>query len=302
MEQQEYFKPLTGNAKRLQQLSVLITVTVPLIATVYAIILLWERLVSWPDIIIMVIMYIIAGLGITAGYHRMLTHRSFEAPAYIRFIFLAMGSMAAEGGALSWATLHIQHHAQSDREGDPHSPMEGFFHAHVGWLFDSFSPKTSVYGTWLVKDRMVVFFEKTFLLWVVLGLVIPYLVAGWTGVLWGGLVRIFLTHHVTWSVNSVCHTFGFRSFETNDLSTNQWLVGLLAFGEGWHNNHHAFPRSAFHGMSWWQVDGAGYVIRLLERIGLATNVYRVSPDKMEARKKRDQAKQGQQVASDLEAA
>ena len=129
----------------------------------------------------------------------------------------------------------------------------------------------------LMKDKMIVFISRTFLLWVVLGLVIPFALGGWTGLLWGGLVRIFLTHHVTWSVNSVCHTFGKRAFETKDRSRNEWLVGLLGFGEGWHNNHHAFPRSAFHGLHWWQVDFSGYLIWSLERVGLAHEVYRVSP-------------------------
>ena len=135
----------------------------------------------------------------------------------------------------------------------------------------------NVYCRNLVKDPIVVFVSRTFLLWVALSLVIPFLIGGWTGLLWGGLVRIFLTHHVTWSVNSVCHTFGKREFETNDRSHNEWLVGLLGFGEGWHNNHHAFPRSAFHGLHWWQFDLSGYIIWTLERLGLAREVYRVSP-------------------------
>ncbi|MCB1117619.1 MAG: acyl-CoA desaturase [Chlamydiia bacterium] len=293
MEKQEYLYPTSGLGLWVQKASVLITVTVPLIATLVAIVRLWNWWVTWPDIAVLIGMYIITGLGITAGYHRMLTHRSFEAPPVIRFIFLAMGSMAAEGGALSWASLHIQHHARSDRDGDPHSPLEGFWHAHFGWLFNHFKPLPKVYGSWLLKDPMIVFFERTFLLWVALGLIIPYLLAGWTGLLWGGLVRIFLTHHVTWSVNSVCHTFGFRSFETNDLSTNQWLVGLLAFGEGWHNNHHAFPRSAFHGLAWWQVDGAGYLIAALERLGLIKDVYRVTPEAMEKRLARQASQQAE---------
>jgi stearoyl-CoA desaturase (delta-9 desaturase) len=130
---------------------------------------------------------------------------------------------------------------------------------------------------------MVMFMTRTFFVWVALGFVIPYLLGGWTGVLWGGLVRIFLTHHVTWSVNSVCHTFGRRMFETSDESKNQWLVGLLAFGEGWHNNHHAFPRSAFHGLRWWQFDLSAYIIRLLEWTGLAWDVWRVPAESLKAR-------------------
>jgi stearoyl-CoA desaturase (delta-9 desaturase) len=134
-----------------------------------------------------------------------------------------------------------------------------------------------VYCRHLLKDPIVVFVNRTFLLWIALSFVILYLIGGWTGILWGGLVRIFLWHHLTFSVNSVCHTFGKRAFETNDRSRNEWIVGLLAFGEGWHNNHHAFPRSAFHGLHWWQFDLSGYIIWMLERLGLAHDVYRVSP-------------------------
>jgi stearoyl-CoA desaturase (Delta-9 desaturase) len=217
------------------------------------------------------------------GYHRMLTHRSFEAHPVLRFILMACGSMAVEGGALSWSSIHIEHHAMVDTEDDPHSPLEGFFHSHLGWMWNGFIAKPETYGSWLMKDRMVMFFERTFFLWVGLGFIIPYLIGGWQGVLWGGLVRVFLCHHVTWSVNSVCHTFGKKMFETEDLSTNQWLVGLLAFGEGWHNNHHAFPRSAFHGMRWWQIDISAYIIRLFEKLGLAWNVCRIPLDKQLAR-------------------
>jgi stearoyl-CoA desaturase (Delta-9 desaturase) len=256
---------------------VLVVVIAPLLGTIVAIVRLWQWWVTWPDIALLVGMYVCAGLGITGGFHRMLTHRSFEAHPAVRFLFLALGSMAVEGGALTWASLHIQHHARSDREGDPHSPLEGFFHAHLGWLFDNLQAQPDIYGPWLLQDRMIHFFERTFYLWVILGLLIPYCLGGWTGLLWGGLVRIFLGHHVTWSINSVCHTFGRQTFKTHDRSTNQWLVGLLALGEGWHNNHHAFPRSAFHGLYWWQFDLTGYLIRSLEGLGLARKVYRVTP-------------------------
>jgi stearoyl-CoA desaturase (delta-9 desaturase) len=273
----------------------LFVVIVPLLATVFAIFLLWQRLVAWREVALLLGMYTLTGLGITVGYHRMLTHRSFEAHPVVKFIFLALGSMAMEGGAVTWASVHIKHHALTDEEGDPHSPLEGFFHAHVGWLLDGLYAEPDKYGSWLLKDRMVVFFERTFLLWVVLGFVIPFLIGGWTGLLWGGLVRVFLCHHITWSVNSICHTFGKRMFETEDQSMNNWLVGLLAFGEGWHNNHHAFPRSAFHGMRWWQFDFSAYIIRVLERLGLVRNVYRVPPTAIAARMERVR---GQTAAAD----
>jgi stearoyl-CoA desaturase (delta-9 desaturase) len=268
---------------RLERTVVLVLVIAPLLGTLFAIWLLWQRLVNWNDVAILVGLYFFTALGITVGYHRMLTHRSFEAHPAVRFSFLMLGSMAVEGPALYWASIHIKHHANTDGDDDPHSPLHGFFHAHMGWFVNIYHAETDIYGKWLLKDRMVMFMSKTFFLWAALGFVIPYLIGGWRAVLWGGLVRVFLTHHVTWSVNSVCHTFGRRMFDTNDLSKNQWLVGLLAFGEGWHNNHHAFPRSAFHGLRWWQFDLSAYIIRLLEWTGLAWNVWRIPAESLKAR-------------------
>jgi len=255
----------------------LVVVVLPFLATLLAIELLWQRAVNWTDLALLVAFNLLAGLGVTVGYHRMLTHRSFQPHPVVKFIFLAFGSMAVEGPALEWAATHIKHHAHSDREGDPHSPVEGFWHAHMGWMFNRSFADPNIYCRNLVKDPIVVFVSRTFIFWVILSLAIPFAIGGWTGLLWGGLVRIFLTHHITWSVNSVCHTFGKREFETRDQSRNEWIVGLLGLGEGWHNNHHAFPRSAFHGLHWWQFDLSGYVIWTLERVGLARDVYRVSP-------------------------
>ena len=261
----------------IKKIVMLVVVVLPFLATLFAIALLWQRAVNWTDIELLIAFNVIAGLGVTIGYHRMLTHRSFQPHPVVKFIFLAFGSMAVEGPALQWAATHIKHHAHSDREGDPHSPVEGFWHAHMGWMFKTTDADPNVYCRNLVKDPMVVFMSSTFFLWVILSLAIPFAIGGWTGLLWGGLVRIFFTHHITWSVNSVCHTFGKREFETRDRSRNEWVVGLLGFGEGWHNNHHAFPRSAFHGLHWWQFDLSGYVIWTLERVGLVRDVYRVSP-------------------------
>ncbi len=254
---------------------VLAVVIIPIIAVIYAIFQLWQRAVFASDLIVMGVMYVLVGLGVTVGYHRMLTHRSFKPNPVVEFIFLVLGSMSFEGSALQWASTHIKHHAVADREGDPHSPVEGFWHAHFGWLIKDRDADPNVYGKHLMKDPIIMFVSRTFLVWAILSLVIPFLIGGWTGLLWGGLVRMFLNHHVTWSVNSVCHTFGKREFETKDLSRNEWVVGLLAFGEGWHNNHHAFPRSAFHGMHWWQVDFSSYLIMAMEKLGLVKDVYRV---------------------------
>lgn len=291
MEQQ--LAPATTKAQAahmVERAIVLILVIVPFVGLLIAINQLWEQYVTWRDIGLMVGMYFFSAIGITIGYHRLLTHRSFETNPVIRFLFLMFGSMAAEGPALHWASIHIQHHATTDTEEDPHSPMEGFFHAHMGWFVSGYVSNPQVYGKWLLKDKLVVFMSKTFMLWVALGLVVCYLIGGWQGVLWGGLVRMFFTHHVTWSVNSVCHLFGDKMFDTDDMSRNNFIVGLLAMGEGWHNNHHAFPRSAFHGMRWWQIDISSYVIRTLEALGLAWNVHRISPKAMEARLNRRDGK------------
>ncbi len=267
----------------LEKTAVIISVVVPLIGVFIAIWTLWERLIGWRELTIMLVGYVLTALGITIGYHRMLTHRSFEANPVVKFIFLALGSMALQGICFDWASNHIKHHAHTDKEDDPHSPLHGFFHSHLGWLVSGDRADLQTYGKWMLKDPMIMFVGKTWFIWVTIGLVVPYLLAGWTGLVWGGLVRIFLLNHVTWSVNSVCHTFGNRMFISDDESRNNWLVGLLALGEGWHNNHHAFPRSAFHGMRWYQFDLSSYIIMSMEKLGLVWNVQRVPDDRKLAR-------------------
>jgi stearoyl-CoA desaturase (delta-9 desaturase) len=258
--------------------AVLLVVIGPFIATIVAIVQLWSWVVTWRDLALLVGMYIPISLGVTAGFHRMLTHRSFRAHPVVRAIMLILGSMAVEGTAITWAANHLKHHSFADQEGDPHSPVDGLFHAHLGWLFAERDADPEQYCRHLLNDPVVVFVDRTFLLWVALSLLIPFAIGGWTGLLWGGLVRMFLLHHVTWSVNSVCHTFGRRAFETTDRSRNQWTVGLLALGEGWHNNHHAFPRSAVHGLEVWQFDASAWLIAGFELLGLARDVQRIAPD------------------------
>ncbi len=266
-----------------QKIIALTIVVVPLIGTVIAGIVSWNTVLFASDLWLLGIFYVLTTLGVTIGYHRMLTHDGFRAPNWLRGFFMILGCMAWEGLPLDWAATHIKHHAHSDEEGDPHSPLEGFWHAHLGWLF---SPKSfadpAVYAPQLLQDKTVMFVNRFGALWMALSLMIPFAVGGWTGLLWGGFVRMLLTTHVTWSVNSICHTFGKRAFETTDESRNEWVIGLLAMGEGWHNNHHAFPRNAFHGMRWWQFDVSGLVLRFLEAIGLAWDVQRVSPETQEA--------------------
>lgn len=258
----------------LEKVSIVIGVTAPFIATLYAIVLLWQRYVSAVDLILLVTFFYVSGFGVTVGLHRLLTHRSFQTYPIVKAILLICGAMAAESSPIYWASAHIQHHAHADAEGDPHSPLVSLWHAHVGWFFKHVA-QYDVYGKWLWQDPVVVWIDRTWFLWTAVGLAIPFAVGGWSGLLWGGLVRIFLVHHVTWSVNSICHTFGTRPFRTRDASRNNWVVALLSAGEGWHNNHHAFPRSAFHGLRSWEVDFSAYLIRLLELTGLAWNVQRI---------------------------
>lgn len=259
----------------------LLIVVAPLLGLVYAVYELWNRLVNAGDIVLLVVLYALTTLGVGIGFHRMLTHKGFEAPGPVRFVFLALGSMALEGPAVDWAATHVKHHAKSDKEGDPHSPLDGFWHAHVGWLFSHGVKVEELYYRGFKGDRVAHFVSKTFWVWAILSFALPFAIGGllggwsgaWSGLVWGGLVRIFFNHHVTWSVNSVCHTFGRQPFQTPDRSKNEWVVGLLGFGEGWHNNHHAFPRSAVHGIRWYQFDLAAYIIRFLAWLRLVRNVY-----------------------------
>lgn len=272
---------------RVYRFFVLLLVILPFLGMLLAIYLLWNLYVFPSDIILMLAMVLLTGLGITVGYHRMLTHDGFKTYAPIKAFFLICGCMGFEGGPLGWAGRHIQHHAHSDEDGDPHSPLHGFWHAHMGWMLsvdDSF--EVNKYVPHLKQDPVIAFVDRYTLLWMILSLVLPAIIGGPTGLLWGGAVRLFLTTHITFSVNSICHTFGKRPFETTDESRNNWLIGLIGFGEGWHNNHHAFPRNAFHGIRWWQFDLSGLVIRAMEATGFAWDVQRVNESTIEAQQER----------------
>ena len=233
-------------------------------------------------------MYLVCAMGVTVGFHRHLTHRSFKAKKPVRAALTAAGSIAIEGPVISWVADHRKHHAFSDQEGDPHSPhvghgsgwsgaIRGLFHAHVGWLFiHTQRGKRDRYAPDLIADPTISFFDRTFLFWVFAGLALPfglgYLIGGTlmtalTGLLWGGGVRMLVVHHVTYSINSLCHFFGRKDFETGDESRNLAWLSLFTFGESWHNNHHAFPTSARHGLRTWQVDPSWIVIRGLEVTG-----------------------------------
>jgi stearoyl-CoA desaturase (Delta-9 desaturase) len=269
----------------------LVAVLVPPIGVAATMGLLWEVAARPVDLVMLVVLYTACGLGITVGFHRLFSHRSFKAAAPVRAILAILGSMTIQGPVTQWVTDHRKHHALSDREGDPHSPhgrvgafggLTGFFHAHMGWLVTTKGMERGRrYGRDLYDDRLIRTIDRLYMAWVLLSLAIPFavgyavdptLTGGLTGMVWGGLVRIFLFHHMTWSVNSVCHTFGRRPFETEDESRNNWLVALPTFGEGWHNNHHAFPGSAIHGLGRRQIDVSWWTIRTLERLGMAWDV------------------------------
>lgn len=270
----------------LYRVVLIVGILLPLAATGYAIYLVWNQYVGWREIALLVVMYVLTGLGVTLGYHRLITHRSFETGPVVKFVSLALGAMALQGRVINWAAWHLKHHAASDREGDPHSPRDGFFHAHVGWILNPTPAERERYCKRLLEDRVVVFVDRTNMLWVTIGLAVPYAIAGWEGLLWGGLVRIALGNHATFAINSVCHTFGSRPFDTRDESRNNWLMGALGLGEGWHNNHHAFPSSAYHGLGWRQPDFTALVIRLLGRLGLARDIKVPGPGAVERRRKR----------------
>jgi stearoyl-CoA desaturase (delta-9 desaturase) len=285
---------------RAHKISNLIGAIVPFLAFIAAIVLLWNSIVDWSDLAVLAIMYVVAGLGVTIGYHRLLTHRSFQTSKPMEYLFATLGSMAVQGPVIAWVADHRKHHAHTDEEGDPHSPhvghgdgikgaLYGLWYAHMGWLFDSHGrAEGKQYARDLVEDRGMRFINRNFLGIVLLGLLIPaglgYLLDGTlkgalTGLLWGGLVRIFMLHHVTWSINSVCHFFGRRRFAIEDHSTNVFWLALPSFGESWHHNHHAFPRSAVHGLKWWEVDPSAWVIRGMKRLKLAWNVVEITPER-----------------------
>ena len=283
----------------------LLAVMLPFAGLIAAIALLWGVAFNWVYLGLLLGLYLATGLGITVGYHRYFTHRSFDAPRPVVFVLGVLGSMAVQGSILEWVATHRRHHQHSDEEGDPHSPhlhgggvlnvLRGAWHAHVGWLFAGRQRGLARYVRDLKEDRLVRCVSALFPLWVVLGLLIPAALGGlltmsWMGVLlgfiWGGLVRVFVVHHVTWSINSVCHIWGSRPFRNRDESRNNLLFGILGFGEGWHNNHHAFPTSARHGLRWWQFDLSYCVIRAMAAVGLARDLRLPARERVMAKRRR----------------
>ncbi|MFO0904692.1 MAG: acyl-CoA desaturase [Pirellulales bacterium] len=265
----------------------------PPLGLVAAMALAWQwGFMGWSYVAMFVIGWIVTASGITIGFHRLMTHRSFETYRLVRVFWMIMGALAVQGSPLVWCAVHRRHHEMSDQPGDPHSPhlngkgfintIKGFWYAQVGWLFSGYwaHPELKRYVPDLTDDRLLVAVDRVYYLFVALSLAIPagigYCIEGGKGallgVLWGGLARIFFTHHVTWAINSVCHLMGRYDYESGDESRNNPICAILAMGEGWHNNHHAFPTSARHGLEWWQFDSSWIVIRTMQLFGLAWSV------------------------------
>jgi len=279
----------------------LLGVVVPFLGTLAAIVLLWNRAVDATDLAILAVMYMLTAIGVTVGFHRLLTHRAFQTDPWLERTFAVLGSLSVQGSVMDWVADHRKHHANADREGDPHSPhighghgLRGFWHAHVGWLME-----TQGQADWkkfapdMYEDPGMRRIGRLFPLLVLVSLLIPtlagFVLHGFTlagairGLVWGGLVRIFFVHHVTWSVNSICHIFGRRRFDIDDMSTNVWWLAPLSLGESWHHNHHAFPRSAFHGLRWYELDISGLLILGMAKAGLAREVVRITPERQRAK-------------------
>ena len=290
---------------RAHKIANLIGVPLPLVGLIAAIVLLWDRAVGPLELGLLVGLYLLTALGVTLGYHRMFTHRAFESSRVFRAIVAVLGSMAVQGSVITWVADHRKHHTFTDQAGDPHSPhlagpgfwgaVKGLWHAHVGWLFETVGmAERERFAPDLLRDRVLKVVDKLFFLWVGLSLAIPFAL-GWllggglgaalTALLWGGFVRVFLLHHVTWSINSVCHFFGRKRFAIEDESRNVFWLAPLSMGEAWHHNHHAFPTSAFHGLSPWErvADPTGLLIALLEKLGIIWNVVRISPERQKAK-------------------
>jgi stearoyl-CoA desaturase (delta-9 desaturase) len=293
--------PVLKNLDR--AVTALITAVPPLLL-VLAATQLWGSALHWRDVLIFALLYVPTGLGVTVGFHRLFTHRSFKTSPALRGLLAVLGTMSVEGPVISWVADHRKHHAYSDKLGDPHSPhvdhgggwrgaLRGLFHAHMGWLFDhSQRGARERFAPDLLADPVVNFIDKTFVVWSLVGLAIPFglgvllggtLATGLEAMLWGGAVRIFVLHHVTYSINSLCHFFGRRRFRTEDHSRNLSWLAPFSLGEAWHNNHHAFPTSAFHGMGAAELDLSGLVIAALERLGLVWDVQRIAPERRAAK-------------------
>jgi stearoyl-CoA desaturase (Delta-9 desaturase) len=277
--------------KPFQKLLTVVIVAGPALALGIVVPLLWGRAVDLTDIVMGVVLYLLTGFGVTIGFHRLFTHSSFKSRRFLKIVLAVAGSMAVEGSVTSWVATHRRHHIYSDQEGDPHSPhrygdhgvalLRGLVFSHVGWLFVSDASCAQRYAPDMLRDRDLRRIGNLFPLLALASLAIPfaigYALAGTvagalTALVWAGLVRMTLLHHVTWGINSLCHTFGNRSHELNDRSTNLWALAVVSFGENWHNIHHAHPTWARHGANRGMLDPSARLIRIFECLGWASKV------------------------------
>jgi stearoyl-CoA desaturase (delta-9 desaturase) len=283
--------PVTGASLLLSRTVSMLLVVGPVVALGCAVLLLWGHVVDLPDVLLAMAFYVVTAFGITVGYHRLFTHRSFTANRVLKLALAAAGSMALEGAPIGWVANHRRHHMFSDHVGDPHTPhgfgagagsqLRGFAHAHCGWIFSPDFTPADRFARDLLADRDLVAVNRLFPLFAIASLGAPFAL-GWamsgtlagavSALVWAGLLRMALLHHVTWSVNSVCHTFGKRPFVTKDRSTNFAPLALLSLGDSWHNFHHAHPNAARHGALRHQIDPSALLIRAFERLGWATRV------------------------------
>jgi stearoyl-CoA desaturase (delta-9 desaturase) len=293
-------KPITDGKRGMSaHIAVYVFVIVPFLALLAAVPLAWGWGLSWVDVSLAVVFYAISGLGVTVGYHRHFTHGSFKAKRWLRVLLAISGSLALQGPVITWVADHRRHHAFSDKEGDPHSPWlygtgpaalaKGFWHAHMGWLFERDKTNAERFTPDLLADRAIVRVEKSFVLWTVVSLLVPAALGGfltwsWWGALtaffWAGLVRVAFLHHVTWSVNSICHMIGDRPFAARDRSANFWPLAILSFGESWHNLHHADPTCARHGVKRGQLDISARLIWFFEKFGWVSSVRWPTPQRL----------------------
>ena len=244
---------------------------------------------EWKSVIVAIgLHWLTCSVGVCLAYHRCLSHNSFRLAAPVRFFVILCGVLSGQGSPLTWAATHRVHHCRSDRDGDPHSPHEGFWWSHWLWLFvrRTTAERQRLYRVFapdLIQDRMLQFFEQTYSLWLVSFGGLLFWSGGWSLLLWGVCLRIVAGYHTTWLINSASHVWGYRNYETSDDSRNLWWAGLLAYGEGWHNNHHAWPREACYGHRWWELDLTWQTIRVLKLLGLATQVVQKSPSSVGSR-------------------
>ncbi len=297
-------KPITeGVRPGSEQVVLYILVLVPFIALLAAVPAVWGWGLGWHDVVLALVFYVVSGLGVTVGFHRYFTHGGFKAKRWLRIALAIAGSLAVQGPVIRWVADHRRHHMFSDKEGDPHSPWrfgtsvgaltKGMWHAHMGWLFNRERTNEERFTPDLLADRDIARIDHLFPVWLTFTLLAPPLIGGlwsmsWHGALtaffWASLVRISFLHHITWSVNSVCHVIGERPFAARDKSANFWPLAIISFGESWHNSHHADPTCARHGVLKGQIDISARLIQWFERFGWVYDVRWTTPERIQARR------------------